>query len=105
MLRTPIELQQELGKTMRIRRILQGWSQSEAAKRAGMGVSTWKRMESGGGGHIENLINAALALRCEETLEGIFPAPAASSIDDLLARQVAASTPDIPLRVRRRHKA
>ena len=104
MLKTPLELQQDIGKAMRIRRVLQGWSQSEAAKRAGMGISTWKRMEAGDGGHIGNLINAVMALRCEETLSGLFPTPVALTIDDLLAQQVAGAR-KTPLRVRRRASA
>lgn len=88
---------------MRTRRVLQGWSQAEAAKRAGIGVATWQRMEAGGGGHIENLINAAMALRCEEAVDALFPAPAASNMDELLARQAAGAS-KLPLRIRK-HKA
>jgi transcriptional regulator with XRE-family HTH domain len=101
MLKTPLELQADLGKAIRTRRVLKGLSQSEAAKRVGVGLSTWKRMEAGRGGQIENLINAAIALRCEECLAELFPAPAASSIEELLARQAAAA-PKLPQRVRRR---
>ena len=59
--------------------------------RAGMGLSTWKRMETHGPGLVENLINAALALRCEDGVSQLFPAPAASSLDELLQRQAAAA--------------
>lgn len=38
---------------------------------------------------MENLINAALALRCEEGLAQLFPAPAAANLDELLQRQAA----------------
>jgi transcriptional regulator with XRE-family HTH domain len=68
MLKTPEELRRELGQAIRARRIGQGWSQEEAATRAGMGLSTWKQMETHGPGHVGNLINAAVALRCEEGL-------------------------------------
>jgi len=101
MLRTPTEVRQELGRAIRTRRIGQGWSQEEAALRAGMGLSTWKRLETHGPGLVENLINAAIALRCEEGLGQLFPAPAASSLDELLQRQ-AATTPKPRQRALRR---
>ena len=91
MLKTPEELRQGLGQAIRARRIGQGWSQEEAAARSGMGLSTWKRMEAHGPSLVENLINAAIALRCEEGLGRLFPEPAASSLDELLQRQAAAT--------------
>ena len=89
MLKTPEELRLELGRAIRARRIGRGWSQEEAAIRAGMGLSTWKRMEAHGQSLVENMINAALALSCEDGISQIFPAPAASSLDELLRRQAA----------------
>ena len=91
MLKTPEELRLELGQAIRARRIGQGWSQEEAATRAGMGLSTWKRMETHGPSLVQNLINAAVALRCEEGFGQLFPAPAATSLDELLQRQAAAT--------------
>jgi transcriptional regulator with XRE-family HTH domain len=87
MLKTPEELRLELGQAIRIRRIGRGWSQEEAATRAGMGLSTWKRMEAHGPSLVENMINAAFALSCEDGISQLFPAPAASSLDELLQRQ------------------
>jgi transcriptional regulator with XRE-family HTH domain len=101
MLKTSEELRLELGQAIRARRIGQGWSQEEAAARAGMGLSTWKRMETHGPSLVQNLINAAFALRCEEGFDQLFPAPAASSLDELLRRQ-AAATPKVRQRAPRR---
>jgi transcriptional regulator with XRE-family HTH domain len=89
MLKTQAELRLELGQAIRARRVGQGWSQDEAAKGAGMGLSTWQRMEAHGPGLVENLINAAIALRCEDSIAGLFPAPAAANLDELLRRQAA----------------
>ncbi|MCB5944215.1 helix-turn-helix domain-containing protein [Acidocella sp. KAb 2-4] len=91
MLKTPEELRLELGQAIRARRIGRGWSQEEAATRAGMGLSTWKRMEARGPSLVENLINAAFALSCEEGFSQLFPVPAATSLDELLQRQAAAA--------------
>jgi transcriptional regulator with XRE-family HTH domain len=92
MLNTPQELREELGRAIRLRLLRQGWSQEEAATRAGMGLSTWKRMEANGPSLVENLINAALALRCEDGISQLFPPPAASTLDELLRRQSDAVT-------------
>lgn len=93
MLKTAHELLADLGDAVRTRRIGHNWSQEEAARRSGMGVRTWRRLESGGQATIENLVNAAIALRCEEKLGELFPAPAASSMDELLRQQKAAARP------------
>jgi transcriptional regulator with XRE-family HTH domain len=89
MLKTPNELRAELGQAIRRRRIGQQWSQQDAAERAGLGVRTWRRMEAEGPNLVANLIAAAIALRCEEGLSQLFPAPAAASMDELLRRQAA----------------
>ncbi len=104
MLKTPEELRLALGHAIRARRLGQGWSQEEAATRAGMGLSTWRRMEIHGPSLVENLIHAAIALRCEEGLDQLFPQPAASSLDELLQRQAAAA-PKARQRAPRRRRA
>lgn len=87
MLKTSIELMQELGQRVGARRKALGWTQQAAAERSGVAYRTWRRLESTGQASIEDLVRAAVALRCEEDLEGLFPAPAASSLDDLLRQQ------------------
>ncbi len=91
MLKTPQELLNELGASIRTRRLAQRWSQTEAAERAGIGLRTWKRLEASGQTTVGNLVNAAIALRCEDGLARLFPAPAAGSMDELLERQTAVS--------------
>lgn len=91
MLKTPAELSSDLGSAIRACRLAQRWSQEEAASRAGMGVRTWRRMETIGQATIENLVNAAIVLRCEDGLTQLFPAPAAGNLDALLQAQAAAA--------------
>lgn len=95
MLESPVELLAHLGGSIRARRIAQGLSQEEAAKRAGLGLRTWRRLERDGHATTETLVNAAFVMRCEQTFKSLFPLPPASSLDDLLKRQ---SEPDIKRR-------
>lgn len=87
--KTAPELRQELGKRIRARRRSLSLSQQEAALRAGVAYRTWRRLETEGRASIDDLVRAAIALRCEEGLEALFPEPVASSLDDLLRRQAA----------------
>lgn len=103
MLKTPSELQQDLGLAIRARRLLLGWTQEDAALRAGMSLATWGRMEAHGPSSVDSLINAAIALRCDEGLSRLFPAPAATSMDDLL-RQQAEAAPEARRRAPRRKR-
>jgi len=93
MLKTALEMKLELGEAIRARRLDQRRSQEEAAVRAGISLSTWKRMEANGPSAVENLIAAAIALRCEEAVGQLFVAPVASSLDELLLRQAAGAEP------------
>jgi len=92
MLQTAQEHQQAIGRAIRARRVGQNWSQAEAARRAGMNARTWGRMERLGQATIENLVNAAIALRCEDQLKLLFPLPRARSMDELLQQQSAAES-------------
>ena len=87
MLKAGSELASELGARIRRRRCLLGWTQADAASRAGVSYRTWRRMEAEGKASIEDCVKAAIALRCESGIEALFPEPAAISLDDLLHRQ------------------
>lgn len=79
------------GVQIRTRRLAMGLTQADAAARAGVAYRTWRRMEKDGSASIEDLIRAAIALRCEQGLTELFPEPAASSMDELLIMQRLAS--------------
>lgn len=68
-----------------------GLTQADAAAKAGVAYRTWRRMEKDGSASIEDLIRAAIALRCEQGLGTLFPEPVASSMDELLVMQRLAS--------------
>ena len=89
MLQTPSEILQELAGRIKARRVALGWPQLEAAQRSGVAYRTWRRLETEGQASLEDMVKAAVALRCEEALGALFPLPAASSLDALLAQQAA----------------
>lgn len=89
MLKTHTELLQEMGERIAARRKALGWTQQAAAERSGVNYRTWRRLEGMGQASVEDLVKAAVALRCEEGLEVLFPAPAASTLDELLRQQKA----------------
>ena len=76
-----------LGQCIRRRRLGVGLTQRAAAERSGVAYRTWRRMVGEGRASIEDLVRAAIALRCEQDLARLFPEPAASSMDELLERQ------------------
>lgn len=87
MFTTPAELQSALGRRIGARRRGLGLAQQEAAARAGIAYRTWRRLETEGRASVEDLIRAAVALRCEEGLDALFPEPVATSMDELLRLQ------------------
>lgn len=90
MIATPLELAFALGQRIKARRLAMGFTQADAAARAGVAYRTWRRLESEGKASIEDLVRAAIALRCERDLAALFPEPAATSMDALLQQQRAA---------------
>lgn len=91
MLKTPTELMQDIGQRIGARRKALGWTQQTAAARSSVSYRTWRRLETLGQASVEDLVKAAVALRCEEGLDGLFPPPVASSLDELLRRQKIAA--------------
>ena len=82
-----------LGKRIKARRLALDLTQQTAAAKAGVAHRTWRRMEAEGRASIEDLVRAAIALRCDEGLAALFPEVAASSMDELLALQRQAAKP------------
>jgi transcriptional regulator with XRE-family HTH domain len=87
MFKTTPELLSDLAGRIKSRRAMLGLTQQQAAERSGVAYRTWRRLETEGRASIADLVRAAIALRCEEGLGGLFPQPAAANLDDLLRQQ------------------
>ncbi|WP_369062362.1 helix-turn-helix transcriptional regulator [Caulobacter sp. 73W] len=87
MLKTPVELMEELGRRIAFRRKSLGLTQQAAAERSGVSYRTWRRLEVSGQASLSDVVKACIALRCEEGLDALFPPPAATSLDELLNQQ------------------
>lgn len=98
MFQTASELVASLGRGVKARRVALGITQADAAERAGVAYRTWRRMEQEGKASIEDLARAAIALRCEEGLAALFPAPVAASMEELMRQQQKTEQPKRRLR-------
>lgn len=101
MIESPAELAARLGAQVQARRAAMGITQVEAARRSGVSYSSWRRLETQGKASIDDLVRAALLLRCEHRLADLFPPPPPASMDELLRRQKR----DQPAKPRRRARA
>ncbi|PXW73430.1 helix-turn-helix protein [Blastomonas natatoria] len=99
MLLTLNDQMSDLGKRIKARRLALDLTQQVAAAKAGVAHRTWRRMEAEGRASIEDLVRAAIALRCDEGIVALFPDMAASNMDELLAQQRKATRP-LPQRAR-----
>lgn len=82
-----------LGERIKVRRLALDLTQQAAAAKAGVAHRTWRRMEAEGRASIEDLVRAAIALRCDEGIVALFPQVPATSMDELLAQQRQAAKP------------
>ena len=83
---TPSEVAAILGKRLKQQRLQQNITQAMLAERAGVGVSTIARIESGQGGTLDNLIRMASALGLINELAETF-ALKPQTIDEVIAAQ------------------
>lgn len=99
--RTTEEWLEELGSALRQRRIRAELTQEELARRAGIGTSAVKNLESGEGANLTSLVKVVRALGAEDWLAALaLPAePAVSPMQLLRQRERAAPARQ---RVRRR---
>ena len=83
---TPSEVTQILGERLKKRRLIQNLTQAELANRAGVGVSTIARIESGQGGTLDNVVKIAIGLGLINEFAELFDAPP-ENIKAVIAQQ------------------
>lgn len=77
-----------LGRRLRAERLAQNFAQAELAARAGIAVSTLKRIERGANVGFEAVVALAIALRFEEDLRPLFsPKSALPTTIDAIVRE------------------
>ena len=83
---TPSEISDILGNRLKARRLSLNLTQSALAEKAGIGISTVARIESGQGGTLDNVIRLAIALGMINHFAELFDIKP-TSIEDIIAKQ------------------
>ena len=83
---TPSEIVVILGERLKKHRLIQNLTQTEVAERAGVGVSTIARIESGQGGTLDNVIKIAVGLGLINEFAELFDMPP-KNIQAVIAQQ------------------
>ena len=78
--KTPEELQEQLGKRLKLQRIARNYSQMELAKKAGVSLKTLRNLEHGNGSSVETLIRTLKALDATNVLDQLAPMPTVSPL-------------------------
>ena len=80
---TPSEISETLGKRLKQQRLRQNMTQAELANKAGIGLSTVARIESGKGGTLDNVIRYAMSAGLVNEFAELF-APNPQTIDEVM---------------------
>jgi transcriptional regulator with XRE-family HTH domain len=82
-LQTPREIAAGIAARVKRLRLDRGWTQQEAAERAGMAVATFRLFERTGRISLERLLKLAIVLDARHGFEGLFAPPAARTLAEL----------------------
>jgi transcriptional regulator with XRE-family HTH domain len=85
-LQTPGEVAHGLARRVRALRLSRGWTQQEAAERAGIAPATYRRFERTGQISLERLLRLAVVLDARAGFDQLFAAPPAQSLAELEQR-------------------
>ena len=83
---TPSEIGNILGERLKAQRLVLNLTQATLAEKAGIGVSTVARIESGQGGTLDNIIRLAIALGMINHFAELFENVPAN-IEEVIAKQ------------------
>ena len=72
MMSTPPEICAELGRRLRARRLMQGWTQVELAQRSSLSSGTIKNLETHGQASLESFVKIISALGLADDLGELF---------------------------------
>lgn len=79
-MKTPKELQKQLGERLKLLRISCNYSQTELAKKAGISLKTLRNLEHGKGSSVETLVRTLKALDATNVLDQLAPIPTVSPL-------------------------
>lgn len=82
-LQTPREIAGSIAQRAHRLRLHRGWTQQEAAARAGVTLASYRRFERSGSISLDRLLRVAVALGAYEGLDQLFAPPPAASLADL----------------------
>jgi transcriptional regulator with XRE-family HTH domain len=82
-LQSPGEIARMLAKRIRTLRLDHGWTQQEAAERAGLALATYRQFERTGRTSLERLLKLAVVLDAREGFDHLFVRPPARSLAEL----------------------
>ncbi|QRO13116.1 helix-turn-helix transcriptional regulator [Moraxella osloensis] len=85
---TPSEITDILGKRLKQQRLYQNLTQAELSQKAGIGLSTISRIESGEGGTLDNVIRYAMSVGLVNEFANLF-ANNPKTIDEVIAQKTS----------------
>lgn len=85
---TPSEISETLGKRLKQQRLYQNLTQAELAQKAGIGLSTVSRIESGEGGTLDNMIRYAMSVGLVNEFAELF-AFKPTTIDEVMTQKTS----------------
>lgn len=85
---TPAEISETLGKRLKQQRLHQNLTQAELAQRAGIGLSTVARIESGAGGTLDNVIRYAMSVGLVNEFAELFDSKP-QTINEVIAQKTS----------------
>jgi transcriptional regulator with XRE-family HTH domain len=103
--RTTRELERDIGKHLRARRIDQGLRQVELAELANISTVTLSHLEAGKGANLSTVIKVLRALEATDWIDQLAPAPEFSPLAVLDQAAGASRSKRTPERVRRARRA